>query len=89
MYDLQAIPESRLDASLVGTARPFKNVKLPLMADLDQLLQVIQLNATSERVRGTLRHPEIQLIFFRDLGKEMQELLIGDIQAETRGSAGQ
>ena len=31
----------------------------------------------------------MQLIFFRDLGKEMQELLIGDIQAETRGSAGQ
>jgi hypothetical protein len=89
LYDLKDIPDSRLDASLVGTARPFKNVHFPLMADLDQLLQIIQLNATSEVVRGTLRKPEMQLILFRDMGKEIRELLVGDIQAETRGSAGQ
>jgi hypothetical protein len=89
LYDLKDIPDSRLDASLVGTARPFKDVHFPLMADLDQLLQIIQLNATSEAVRGTLRNPQMQLILFRDLNKEIRELLVGDIQSATRGSAGQ
>jgi hypothetical protein len=89
VYDLKDIPNSRLDVPLAGTARPFKNVKLPLMADLDQLLQVIQLNATSVVARGTLRKPDVQIVPFGGLGREMRELLVGDIQAETRGSAGQ
>ena len=89
VHDLKDIPDSRLDASLAGTARPFKNIRLPFLADLDQLLEVIQLNATSIAVHGTLRKPVVEMIPFRDLNREMRELLVGDIQAETRGSAGQ
>ncbi len=86
--DIWDLPDSPLSGVAVGSARPLSNIKLPFMADVDQVLGVLQSNVTTVRVEGTVRKPKVQSATFDDIGEAMRKLLLGDVKAETRGSAG-
>jgi hypothetical protein len=91
--DLAAVPDCPLSGTAVGSARPLKNVKLPIFSsilpDVDSLLSALQGSTISERFGGTLHKPKMSIIVFGELGEAMKQFLVGDVRAETQGSAGQ
>ncbi len=91
--DLDKMPLSELNGVAVGTARPLKNAKLPIfetiLPDVDKLLAAIQGDAVSIQIGGTVGKPEAKALPFNSIGEGMRQFLVGDVRAETRGSAGQ
>lgn len=77
--ELSRLPISPLEAQIVGTIRPLRELRLPFMADIDQVLSVLQANATSVRVTGTLQKPEVRQATFDELGETMRRILIGEM----------
>ena len=62
---------------------------LPFLADVDKIFAVLQGSLTTVKVGGTLEAPTVTPGVFADLGQGLRKILLGDVQAETRGSAGQ
>jgi hypothetical protein len=91
--DLAVVPDCPLSGTAVGSARPLKDVKLPILStilpDVDQILSALQNTAATVQIGGTLHKPTTSVIPFNDLGQGMKEFLTGDIRAEVQGSAGQ
>lgn len=85
------IPRSPISGSAVGTARPLKNFKIPLLdqLDIDQILAIIQSDLTTVHIGGTLKQPQVVPQSFADLGEGMKRLVSGDVSSEVQGSAGQ
>ncbi|WP_428937023.1 hypothetical protein [Fontivita pretiosa] len=82
--DVWNIPDSPIEGSAVGSARPLSELKLPFMADVDQILGVLQANVTPVTIGGTLRRPIVKPATFGELGQTMRKLLLGDVREETR-----
>jgi hypothetical protein len=80
--------DSPIYGSAVGSLRPFKNLKLPFMADVDEVLNVLQSNVTSVVLQGTVADQQTRPVPFAELNTAMKSFLLGDIRAETRGGAG-
>ena len=91
--NLTIMPDSKLTGTAVGSARPLKNLKLPIFSsilpDVDQLLNAIQGSAVSERIDGTVHAPKMSIILFGDIGESMRNLLVGDAQGKSQGSEGE
>ena len=83
------LPTNNLDITAVGSAQPLQNIKLPFLADVDKIFAVLQGSLTTVKVGGTLEAPTVTPGVFADLGQGLRKILLGDVQAETRGSAGQ
>jgi hypothetical protein len=79
------LPNSPLFGTAVGSVRPFSSLKLPLLADVDDVLAVIQRDVTSVVVEGTVQDPKVRPVPFGEIGAGMRSLLLGDVQEETRG----
>ncbi len=77
-----------LDGYAVGSARPLRSVKLPFIADAEKVLSVLQQNVSVVKIGGTLGKPHPKLAPFSDIGSGLRRLLLGDLGAETKGSAG-
>ena len=86
--DIWSVPDSPLSASAVGSLRPLKDVQLPFLADVDQILGAIQSDAVTVQVTGTVRKAVVNPIAFQQLGQGMRRFLLGDVKSETGGSAG-
>ena len=82
LFDL---PHSPIHGTLVGTARPLSALRLPFMADVDQILAVLQTSATTVAVSGTLREPKTRTTTLDEAGEAVRALLLGDVQREQRG----
>ena len=54
--DVWPIPHSRVFGYVVGSARPLKDLKLPLLADVDQIMGVLQQDLTTVKLDGPLEH---------------------------------
>ena len=78
------IPDSPVSGTLVGTARPLSALRLPFMADVDQILAVLQTNATTVAVSGTLRKPQVRTTTLDEVSEAVRALLLGDVQREQR-----
>ncbi len=83
--DLFALPDSPIAGTLVGTARPLSALRLPFMADVDQILSVLQANATTVQVSGTLRQPDVRPTTLDEVSDTVRALLLGDVQREPGG----
>ncbi len=83
--DVFNLPDSPLDGTAVGSVRPFSAIKLPLLADVDDVLAVLQSDVTSVVVEGTVRDPEVRPVPFGEIGASMRSLLLGDVREETQG----
>jgi hypothetical protein len=88
LQDVWKFGRSPIYGSAVGSLRPFKNLKLPFMADVDEVLNVLQSNVTSAILEGTVTNHNVRLVPFSELNTAMKSFLFRDISAETRGGAG-
>ncbi len=77
-----------LDGYAVGSARPLRSIKLPLIADAEKILSVLEQNVTTVKITGTLAKPKPKLVPFSDVGSGLRRFLLGDVSTETKGSAG-
>lgn len=82
--DIWDAPNSPIDGYVVGSARPLSALKLPLLADADQILSVLQSGLTTVKVSGMLGDTEVTLGTFADVGGGLKQFLTGQVQ-ETRG----
>lgn len=69
-----------LTATVIGSARPLKDIKLPYMADVDKILESIQSNITSYAVTGTPDNYLVQPITFAAINTSLKRLLFGEVQ---------
>jgi len=80
-----AVPDNTISGSVVGTVRPLKNIKLPLFAEADALLNQLQGGLTGVEFKGPLIDPvgkgSIKLISLSQFGAELKNLLLGEIGA--------
>jgi hypothetical protein len=73
-------PDSPLHGSVVGTARPLKNIKFPLFAEADAIFSALQGTLTSVNFDNTVRSPgNYQLVSLAQLGSELKGILLGEI----------
>ena len=80
------MPDSPVEGTAVGTARPFRDIKLPFLStyDLDSILTVLQTDLTTVRTTGSVRSPVIQPLAFSDLGEGMRMFILGDFKQADR-----
>ena len=79
------LPDSPLLATAFLTARPLRQVTLPVLADFDTVLQAVQasLKLTAVRVVGTVhKYQIIGPLGITDMGAELQQFLVGDAKGE-------
>jgi len=85
------MPDSPLTGTAFLVARPLKDVKLPVLADFDSVLNAIQssLQLTGVRVEGTLhKYRIIGPLGFTDMTDDLRRFLVGDVKSELQGGAG-
>lgn len=74
------LPDCPLNGSASGTARPLKNIRLPLFAEADALLSSLQGTLTNIMFDNTLRNPgNFQIVSLAQLGGELRGLLLGEL----------
>lgn len=86
--NIRMLGDSPISGSAVGSLRPFKNLDLPFMADVDEVLNVLQSNVTSVVLYGTVEDQKTRLVPFAELSGAMKSFLLGDVRDETRGGSG-
>lgn len=73
------MPDSPVEATLVPSARPLRDIDLPFLADIDDITNAFQSTLlTPVLISGTVREPIVRLGAFTDIGDGMRKLLIGE-----------
>jgi hypothetical protein len=80
--------DSPIHGTAGGSARPLKDLKLPFMADVDQMLKALQGAIAVARIEGTIREPRNYLIPFSESGDTFRRFMLGEVKNEVRGTAG-
>jgi hypothetical protein len=82
--DIWHLPDSPIRGTVAGTARPFRDIKLPFLSNynLDTVMTALQTDLTTVAVDGTVKDPKVGSVAFSDLGEGMRRLLIGDFEKE-------
>ncbi|HEY2586656.1 MAG TPA: hypothetical protein VGI81_12905 [Tepidisphaeraceae bacterium] len=71
------LPDSPLQGTVIGTARPLKNIRLPLFAETDAILAALQNSLTTVGFGGTLRNPSgFYLVSLRELAGDLRGLVL-------------
>ncbi len=89
--DVWNVPDSPVDGTAFLTARPLRDLKLPILSDFDTVLEAIQssLQLTGVRIAGTLhKYRIIGPLGFTDLTDDLRRFLVGDVTGELKGGAG-
>lgn len=79
--DLLSLPHSPINLIAVGSMRPLASIHIPGLGDFDDALGAIQHDVFAERITGYFDNPQRKLIPFTDIGRDMKNLLFGDIKA--------
>ncbi|MEA2707686.1 MAG: hypothetical protein QOF78_287, partial [Phycisphaerales bacterium] len=79
------MPDSKIFGFIVGSARPLKDLKLPLLADVDQILNIVQSGLTTVRIEGTVAEPKVKLVPFGEVNEALKRFIVGEVKNETRG----
>ena len=84
--DVWRMPDSPIFGFIVGSVRPLKDLKLPLLADVDQVMNAVQAGGVNTvRVDGTVADPKPRTAALDEVGDAFKRFLIGDVNAEARG----
>jgi hypothetical protein len=80
------MPDSPLEGTAMGNLRPFRDLKLPFFSatDVDKVFTALQGDAIAFRLAGTVRDYDTIPLAFKDLGKGMRMLIVGDAAKEKR-----
>jgi uncharacterized protein involved in outer membrane biogenesis len=80
--------DSPIQGTAGGSARPLKDLKLPFMADVDQMLKALQGAIAVVQIEGTIRDPRNHAIPFSESGDTFRRFMLGEVKNEVRGTAG-
>jgi hypothetical protein len=80
--------DSPIEGTAAGAARPLKDLKLPFMADVDQILRALQGGLATASIQGTVRDPVPKVIPFAQSGEAFRRFMVGEVKNEVRGTAG-
>jgi hypothetical protein len=73
------IPASPVRGTVVGLARPLRDLKLPFIEDFESALGALQSGLlTSANVSGRVNDPKLQLSSFKGVGDDMKRFFKGD-----------
>lgn len=75
-----AMPNSTVDLVLAGTARPLRDVRLPVIADVDEIIGVLQSHVTTVRATGTVAEPRVAPVLLEQAGSDLREILLGEVR---------
>jgi hypothetical protein len=81
--DIWKLPNSPIDGYVVGSARPLSALKLPFLADVDQIFAVLQSSLSAVKIEGTVGEPKVTQSTFADVGAGLKQFLTGQVN-ETR-----
>lgn len=73
------LPDSPVSGYVVGSARPLSALKLPFLADVDQIMSVLQSNLTTVKVEGTVEDYSATPATFSDVGEGLKRFLRGQV----------
>jgi hypothetical protein len=76
--DVLDLPNSSIDIVLAGAARPLRDVRLPVVSDVDEIIAVLQSHVTTLRATGTLAEPHMQPVLLEQAGSDLREILLGE-----------
>ena len=80
---------SPVSGQAVGTAKPLSQIKIPfILPQIDDAMAALQENFTSYRIEGTAGEPKLAATTFGQIGRELRNLVVGDVRQEVQGSAG-
>jgi len=80
--NIWSVPDSGVVGTVVGSARPLRDIKLPYFADADKIMNALQANLTTVRVEGTLREYHVIPISLFEAGETVQKLVLGEVQKQ-------
>jgi hypothetical protein len=80
--------DSPIEGAAAGSARPLKDLKLPFMADVDQILAALQGGVATASIEGTVGQPQPRVIPFASSSETFRRFMIGEVKNEVRGTAG-
>ncbi|MEO6437211.1 MAG: hypothetical protein ABIP55_15830, partial [Tepidisphaeraceae bacterium] len=73
------MPHSPLSGYVVGSARPLSALKLPFLADVDQIMSVLQSNLTTVKMEGTVGKYKAIPATFSDVGDGLKRFMRGQV----------
>lgn len=74
------LPDCPLQGTAIGTARPLKNIKLPVLAEADAVLAALQNSLTTVGFDHTLRNPGgFYIVSLKELAGELRGLLLKEL----------
>lgn len=76
---LWELPASPVNGVAVGTPRPLKDIKLPLLSDFDEILTAILPDLTTVAIGGTIKDYTYRPLAFSEIGGAMRTLIVGDV----------
>jgi hypothetical protein len=80
--DVWNMPHSKIEGYVVGSARPLSALKIPFLADVDQIMAVLQSNLTTVKVSGTVEQPQTKTATFSDVGDALKRFMGAQVQGE-------
>src|SRR5262249_3449470 len=78
--DITHLSESPIDLVVAGAARPLKNLWLPIVTDVDEIIAVLQSNVPTIRATGTLAQPQVVPVLLEQAGSDLKEMLMGEVR---------
>jgi hypothetical protein len=81
------LPDNPIDGAVVGTARPLKNIKLPLFAEADTILSQLQAQVSTVEFKGTVAEPTrdyVRSLNLAQAGADLRALLLGEVSSNPR-----
>ncbi len=79
-HNIWDMDQAEVSATIVGIGRPFRDLELPFMADVDDIFAALQRNATTVRVSGTIREPEVRQATIDEIGQGLRSLFLGEAE---------
>jgi hypothetical protein len=84
--DVWAMPRSHAFGFVAGSARPLKDLKLPFLADVDEIMGVLQQNLPTVKLDGPLEHGgNAKIVPFGEAGDALRRFIVGEVNTESRG----
>lgn len=78
IYDIRRGPDSPVSGVAIARVRPLRDLGLPFMRDLDEMLTAMQTGGESVRIDGTVSHLEVHPVPFSEIGGFLRGLIGGN-----------
>lgn len=79
VQDVFRAPGSSISGYAIGSARPLRDIRLPFMAELDDIIGAIQTNVTTFRIEGTIRDPKVLPAAFTDINDTLRRIVFDEL----------